>query len=437
MLLWLFAIASYFSGYASSYEMNMTRYFKMPNLYDFDDYDRCLQEFKHRETYCFVRAEVLPQENLEVWQTIAEVSKYNKHHFNHRHLYYGLCLRWCEEDLVQAGADVVKELYAGLLTNNTKLNTYVGLFTAEESNRVQYNTILNQCINLKLAQTYGLKAVSMIEYCETNHKVVEMDTWNLTFYAITFVLILLVASSSLFDFYLKHRPSDKEISKEGHYKNAVTGIGNRFCVSFSIARNWYRLNQEPVGKLGRDLRFLDCFKFFSMFLVVFAHTNWILYEGALSNPQDVERLLHTLAGTLLISGGLITITFFVFSGLLLTINWLAFTKIKNNLSTMEYVEAFIKFNIFRYLRLTIPYGFAILLSGVYFENPGGPLWRHIFEREQLACRKNWWANLLYINNYYRNDEKGAGGRLGNGAIFKSGVYIEENMLSHYSHKIIV
>lgn len=121
-------------------------------------------------------------------------------------------------------------------------------------------------------------------------------------------------------------------------------------MSFSITRNWYRLNQEPVGKLGRDLRFLDCFKFFCMFLVVFAHTNWILYEGAISNPQDNERLLHTVAGTLLISGGLITITFFVFSGLLLTINWIALTKQKNELSNMEYVGLFIKFNLFRYLR---------------------------------------------------------------------------------------
>lgn len=93
----------------------------MPNLYDFDDYDRCLQEFKHLETYCFVRAEVLPQADSEAWQAIAEISKYNKHHFDHRHLYYGLCLRWCKEDLAAAGTDVVKELYAGLLTNNTKV----------------------------------------------------------------------------------------------------------------------------------------------------------------------------------------------------------------------------------------------------------------------------------------------------------------------------
>ncbi|XP_039970460.1 nose resistant to fluoxetine protein 6 [Bactrocera tryoni] len=403
--LWFITLVCCLARLASGYEMNMTEYFKMPNLYDFDDYDRCLEEYKSQQTYCFVRAEVLPQDDSEAWRAITDISKYHKHHFDHRHLYFGLCLRWCEEDLADVKADVVKELYAGLLTNNSKLNTYVNLFSAEGTNRQRYNTLLNQCINLKLQQTHGLKALSMIEYCETNYKTVEMDTWNLTFYTTTLVLIFLVAASSLFDLYCKYTPGDKEISKEDHYKSAITGRVKRLCVSFSIVRNWYRLNQEPVGKLGRDLRFLDCFKFFCMFLVVFAHTNWILYEGAMSNPQDNERLLHTVAGTLLISGGLITITFFVFSGLLLTINWIELTKNKNDLSNREYVEVFIKFNIFRYLRLTVPYAFVILLSGVYFENPGGPLWRHIVEREQLACRKNWWVNLLYINNYYRNNEK--------------------------------
>lgn len=101
----------------------------MPNLYEFDDYDRCLQEFsKSRETYCFVRAEVLPQNNSEAWHAIAEISKYNKHHFDHRHLYFGLCLRWCKDDLAEAGVDVVKELYTGLLTNNTKVRRYVCMY---------------------------------------------------------------------------------------------------------------------------------------------------------------------------------------------------------------------------------------------------------------------------------------------------------------------
>lgn len=117
-----------------------------------------------------------------------------------------------------------------------------------------------------------------------------------------------------------------------------------------MARNWYRLTQEPTGKIGRDFRFLDCFKFFAMFMVIFAHTNWILYEGAITNPQDPERLLHTTAGTLLLTGSLIVVTFFVIGGLLLCVNWLAATKGKDNISLAENVCLYIKFNAFRYIR---------------------------------------------------------------------------------------
>lgn len=236
------------------------------------------------------------------------------------------------------------------------------------------------------------------------------DLWNVSFYVLVFVLILLACLSSLIDLHLKRRRHDKMLKERDHYKTPPRSLVTRLLLTCSIARNWYRLNQEPNGKIGRELRFLDCFKFFAMFLVIFAHTNWVIYESAISNPQDPERLLHTAAGTLLISGSLITVTFFVISGLLLTINWLAVTRAlaDDKLGTWsfgKYAALFVKFNVFRYIRLTVPYGFVVLLSGVYFENAGGPLWRHIYQREQLACRKNWWTNLLFINNYVGTDER--------------------------------
>lgn len=199
------------------------------------------------------------------------------------------------------------------------------------------------------------------------------------------------------------------LKERDHYKTPPKSTAQQILLTFSVARNWYRLNQEPTGKIGRELRFLDCFKFFAMFMVIFAHTNWVIYESAISNPQDPERLLHTAAGTLLVSGSLITVTFFVISGLLLTINWLAVSRTleskKEHWNFWQYACVFLKFNVFRYVRLTVPYAFVLLMSGVYFENAGGPLWRHIFEREQLSCRRNWWTNLLYINNFVRTDER--------------------------------
>ncbi|EDV93412.1 nose resistant to fluoxetine protein 6 [Drosophila grimshawi] len=406
------------------FEMNMTQYYQMPQLYDFDDYDRCLHEFGkgsgaegggNPATYCFVRAEVQPNNSSAAWRAIEEISKYDRHHFDHRQLNFGLCLHKCEEQLVSLDANAMKQLQAGLLTDNAKVNVYLELFATEAGNRARFNELTNACINWRLQQlNFGVQAKSVIEYCDTTAtagKVIEEDDpWNLTVYVVICALILLSCVSSLIDLHLKRHRHDKMLKERDHYKTPPRSLVTRVLLTFSIARNWYRLNQEPNGKIGRELRFLDCFKFFSMFLVIFAHTNWVIYEGAISNPQDPERMLHTAAGTLLISGSLITVTFFVSSGLLLTVSWLAVTRAVEDRKPEKwrlanYVVLFVQINVFRYIRLTVLYAFVLLLSGVYFENAAGPLWRHIFEREQLACRKNWWTNLLYINNFVGTDER--------------------------------
>ncbi|XP_030374263.1 nose resistant to fluoxetine protein 6 [Scaptodrosophila lebanonensis] len=393
---------------ARGFEMNMTQYYEMPDLYDLDDYDRCLQEFSHSQpTYCFVRAEVQPNEKAPAWRAIVDISKYNRHHFDHRHLYFGICVHACETALDDLNANETQTLYEGTLSDNEKVNVYLELFSAEASNRARYQRLTNICINWRLKQRgFGVRAKSVVEYCDQAEKVVEDDAWNLTFFAVLGGLVLLTIMSSLVDLHLKRQRHDKMLKERDHYKTPPKSRVQQVFLIFSLARNWYRLNQEPNGKIGRELRFLDCFKFFAMFLVIFAHTNWVIYESAISNPQDPERMLHTVAGTLLISGSLITVTFFVISGLLLTINWLAVARLqKKTLSLLQYCVLFVKFNVFRYIRLTLPYGFVLLLSGVYFENAGGPLWRHIYEREQLACRKNWWINLLYFNNFIRTNER--------------------------------
>ncbi|XP_026851175.1 nose resistant to fluoxetine protein 6 isoform X3 [Drosophila persimilis] len=389
----------------------VTQFYEMPQLYDLDDYDRCMQELDgETSSYCFVRAQVQPDESVAAWRAIAEISRYDRHHFDHRQLYFGLCLRECEASLAGLDDAELESLLPGLLTENEKVNVYLGLFAMEAQNREQHQRLTSACLNWRLKRRgFSLRAKSVVEYCDEAGRVVQDDAWNLTFYGLLCGLMVLASLGSLVDLLLKRRRHDKMLKERDHYKTPPKSLAQQLLLTFSVARNWYRLNQEPNGKIGRELRFLDCFKFFSMFMVIFAHTNWVIYESAISNPQDPERLLHTAAGTLLVSGSLITVTFFVISGLLLTINWLAVARTLQSKAEswtfLQYAVLFVKFNVFRYIRLTVPYAFVLLLSGVYFDTAGGPLWRHIYEREQLACRRNWWTNLLYINNFVQTDER--------------------------------
>ncbi|XP_061496527.1 O-acyltransferase like protein-like, partial [Anopheles gambiae] len=55
--------------------------------------------------------------------------------------------------------------------------------------------------------------------------------------------------------------------------------------------------------------------------------------------------------------------------------------------------------------LTPVYAFVILLHATWLlKLQTGPLWRWGAETEQTFCRRNWWTNLLYINNYVHADE---------------------------------
>lgn len=100
----------------------------MPPLYDLDDYDRCLQELNGQaSTYCFVRAEVQPDESVAAWRAIAEISQYDRHHFDHRQLYFGLCLRECEASLAGLNKSELEALQAGLLSENAKVRPHGGV----------------------------------------------------------------------------------------------------------------------------------------------------------------------------------------------------------------------------------------------------------------------------------------------------------------------
>lgn len=66
---------------------------------------------------------------------------------------------------------------------------------------------------------------------------------------------------------------------------------------------------------------------------------------------------------------------------------------------IKLVHGVIKINYF--YRLTSTYWIIIMFYCTLFVKLGnGPLWRERIEFEQQKCKEVWWANLLYINNYY-------------------------------------
>lgn len=67
-----------------------------------------------------MRSDIVPDFDSPLYQRISEHTSDLKKHFNHGHLYHGLCVEWCEE-LVNTfnGSD---DYLIGLQTGNYKVS---------------------------------------------------------------------------------------------------------------------------------------------------------------------------------------------------------------------------------------------------------------------------------------------------------------------------
>lgn len=104
---------------------------------------------------------------------------------------------------------------------------------------------------------------------------------------------------------------------------------------------------------------------------------------------------------MLINGQSIIQTYLTVSGFLLSVQF------------FEFIEKQPKFNIhylwkgvlYRYIRLFPVYAFLIFYNTTWLlKMQDGPVWNHEVEPERYNCRKNWWTNLLFINNQVHRTE---------------------------------
>lgn len=107
----------------------------------------------------------------------------------------------------------------------------------------------------------------------------------------------------------------------------------------------------------------------------------------------------------MMSGANMTQTFFVAGGILSGIFMIKLLQKKNEANMTILIESI----IYRYIRLAPGMLFFILFNSTWMVKLGsGPFWNKINQSEKQFCRKNWWINMLFINNYYQDNEKVVG-----------------------------
>lgn len=378
--------------------IELDQYYRMPRIYAYDDYDECFTSYDSPDpAYCVARSVIKPDNRSELWRFIQDFSNDTYRHYRHDHLDRGLCVERCRKLVASLDNETIQQLYVGKFDINFPyiIDSKVFEDVQVHQDRALYGRLINICENFILRKVYNLTAYTEIEYCTRPTQQIDVDLLDLSFLVLTMVLICLVITSTWFDSRMN------KSKKNDHYMLEIPCKKTMIFTSFSLKRNWYRLISRSKDQLNEDLRFFQTFRFLTFLLVIAGHCSDMFAVTPIGNTFDREREYYNPEALALINGSQIVQTFFQMSGFLLSIHFFT-TRARLREVRWSVVLAVI---VYRFIRLTPAYAYVLMLHATWLPKlQDGPLWIRGTQTEKYFCRKNWWTNLLYVNNYVNANE---------------------------------
>ncbi|XP_053614332.1 nose resistant to fluoxetine protein 6-like [Plodia interpunctella] len=329
------------------YRLNETEYYRMPPVTHLDPYERCLS--RPGGVYCSAELGVVADGPNELYSLMKEYSEHTVTHFNRTQLFYGVCMTSTCRDFYNA-------------------------------NETDLKHILEACLNKTLWDEYQLKTrVTELISCDKHGDTKQVYAADIVVAVILMLIVMLNLIGSLYGFYC--------ISRNKQDRN--------WLLCFSIVHNWEKLVKppNPDPEVAR-FRGLSGMRSLTMMLVILGHA---FLPSALSavNEFEFEQLYDNLAYQIFFNGTLIVQTFFVISGFLLMMKILTYSE-HHQMSWRMVPKGIIS----RWLRLTPSYAVLLAFTATWMRFTGaGPFWARIAEIEVNDCRRHWFYNLLYLNNY--------------------------------------
>ncbi|XP_065216089.1 nose resistant to fluoxetine protein 6-like [Planococcus citri] len=179
-----------------------------------------------------------------------------------------------------------------------------------------------------------------------------------------------------------------------NYHHKVEGW-REFVGTFSVWRNTYNLG---IYSKNSQVKIVNGMKVIMMVLIIYGHTLLYILGYPQVNPASLEEVYRRGADVALVNTNIVDV-FFTLSGFLTF--YYGYHPMK--VGGMVYLVLSV---VFRYLRL-MPV-FAIVIAYVVFVLPytsDGPIWNARVMLEAENCRKNWWLDILLLNNFYNVDEQ--------------------------------
>ncbi|XP_075210578.1 nose resistant to fluoxetine protein 6-like [Lycorma delicatula] len=239
---------------------------------------------------------------------------------------------------------------------------------------------IQNIINVGVKQmNLSLSYITEERTCFTrNIKPLSISDW---FAILTFTLIVgLCIIATIYEFYFQPFSSDK-------LHGAI--------MSFSLHTNGHLLLN--VVKSHESMDVLYGLRFLIMVWIILIHRFSQLHTVPAMGLFQWNSIIQDWSRAFITNGFICVDTFFIMSGMLLSYTFLK--KINKEKSFNV-----VKFYLHRYIRLTPALAGLVLFYATLSDRLcDGPLCPLYYDTIKKPCVKNWWASLIYINNYYDSD----------------------------------
>ncbi|KAG8188779.1 hypothetical protein JTE90_009174 [Oedothorax gibbosus] len=201
---------------------------------------------------------------------------------------------------------------------------------------------------------------------------------------LVFILLLLLCGGTALEYYINRRKVQEKKPMD------LNGL-HKCLLSFSVQRNVHQLC-TPSSR-AEEMKCLHGIRALSMTWVVLGHTYiWVNFQ-ALTKATAGRAWFNNIEFEVILNGWLSVSSFIFLSGLLTSYTTLKYLNISGG-----------RINIFLYIfrRFIRLYPSMLLLLGAMFFLPwvsSGPFWAEMPGVEVDNCRRSWWANLAFINNW--------------------------------------
>uniref|UniRef100_A0AAG5DD43 Acyltransferase 3 domain-containing protein n=2 Tax=Anopheles atroparvus TaxID=41427 RepID=A0AAG5DD43_ANOAO len=331
---------------------------ELMQIYQYDDFDDCRRVYPGF-VYCTVQLRLLPDAASALWNSIQKYSA-SPRHFDRRTIEVGSCLQECSPSFDMTTGNVTAFLYT--------------------------------CLQAKIWSQYQLNSSIVLARCKSAADAnATNESWmtvvaGSAFIAWTVGALLLVIWATISD-----------IGNASRVVKKINVSSSVIVRSFSIRRNLSNLIMSDE-RAELNLGHLNGIRAITMMITLLSHSSIPLIRMPLKNVDQLEAQFDQSWFPLAMAGNTYTVQlFFVIGGLLLVVNVLQQTKESSTVG-MPYFMDRVKN---RLIRIFPTYMFVILFHSSWYPRLyDGP----VGDRFKDHCVKNWWTNLLFVNNYIHPSE---------------------------------